>query len=41
MKKYCISGSAQPWRQSFLENVPDNRAIMKMWDRRGWSVQVY
>jgi len=22
------------WRQSFLENVPDNRAIMEMWERR-------
>ena len=22
------------WRQSFLEKVPDNRAIMEMWDRR-------
>jgi len=21
------------WRQSFLENVPDNRAIMEMWER--------
>jgi len=22
------------WRQSFLENVPENRAIMEMWERR-------
>jgi class 3 adenylate cyclase/tetratricopeptide (TPR) repeat protein len=22
------------WRQSFLENVPDHRAIMEMWERR-------
>lgn len=22
------------WRQSFLENVPDNRALMEMWERR-------
>jgi hypothetical protein len=22
------------WRQSFLENVPDNRAFMEMWERR-------
>jgi len=22
------------WRQSFLENVPDNRAIIEMWERR-------
>jgi hypothetical protein len=22
------------WRQSFLENVPDNRAIMEMWEHR-------
>jgi class 3 adenylate cyclase/tetratricopeptide (TPR) repeat protein len=22
------------WRQSFLENVPDNQAIMEMWERR-------
>ena len=21
------------WRQSFLENVPDHRAIMEMWER--------
>ncbi len=22
------------WRKSYLENVPDNRAIMEMWERR-------
>jgi hypothetical protein len=22
------------WRQSFLENVPDNRALVEMWERR-------
>ena len=22
------------WRQSFLENVPDHRALMEMWERR-------
>jgi hypothetical protein len=22
------------WRESFLENVPDNRALMEMWERR-------
>ena len=22
------------WRQSFLENVPENRALMEMWERR-------
>jgi len=22
------------WRQSFLENVPENRALMEIWERR-------
>jgi hypothetical protein len=22
------------WRQSFLENVPEHRAVMEMWERR-------
>jgi tetratricopeptide (TPR) repeat protein len=26
--------NAPAWRQSFLENVPDHRAIMEMWERR-------
>ncbi len=21
------------WRQSFLENIPENRALMEMWER--------
>jgi len=27
------------WRQSFLENVPDHRAIMEMWERRSQSTK--
>jgi class 3 adenylate cyclase/tetratricopeptide (TPR) repeat protein len=27
--------SVPEWRQSFLENVPGNRALMEMWERRG------
>jgi len=26
--------SEPAWRQSFLENVPDNRVLMEMWERR-------
>jgi class 3 adenylate cyclase/predicted ATPase len=26
--------TVQEWRKSFLENVPDNRALMEMWERR-------
>jgi tetratricopeptide (TPR) repeat protein len=34
MLDYVNKFDVPEWRRSFLENVPDNRAVMEMWERR-------